>query len=305
MAGRPWWHSRRSALVRLLAAAAVCALLIVVTYLVFVRTTRGQWVDDAALRGTTIGRRHIINPVHNILDLISVTALGVATITLAVVAFLRRRPILALLAVTLVVGSNVTTEVIKYQLFSRPLLDPADGLAFNTLPSGHTTVALSVGLAMALVAPARMRGTFAVVGAVYGAATGIATMSAGWHRPSDVVAGCFVVAMWVALVGAAAIVIRPQPHPDPDPEPDDSAYILAVTFFSIVAAILLAAGTAALLITAFSVPEPTSRPRLFLAYAGGACAVAGAALATMTGLLVVARRCRTEEVDLPVVRTEG
>ena len=91
----------------------------------------------------------------------------------------------------------------------------------------------------------------------------------------------------------------PARTPDPDPEPDDSAYILAVTFFSIVAAILLAVGTAALFITAFSVPAPTSRPRLFLAYAGGASAVAGAALATMTGLLVVARRCRTEELDLP------
>ena len=61
--------------------------------------------------------------------------------------------------------------------------------------------------------------------------------------------------------------------------------------------LLLVVGTAALLVTAYTVPDPSTRPRLFLAYAGGASSVAGAAFAVMAGLLVVARRTGTDELD--------
>lgn len=297
-AGTPWWGTRRSALTWLLLAAATCAALLVVLYLGFVHTTRGQWVDDAALRGTRIGRRHILSPARNILDLVSVTSLGLATIALGVVAFLRRRPVLALLAMTLVAGSNITTEVLKHVIFTRPSLDPSDPLPYITFPSGHTTVALSVGVALALVSPPASRGVVAVIGAVYGAATGVATMTAGWHRPSDAVAGCLVVATWTALIGAAAVLVPALLGRElPEPDGDDTAYTVAVTLFSITAMILLAAGTLALIVTAFSVPQPGSRPRLFLAYAGGASTVAAAALAAMTGMVIVAKRCRTDELD--------
>jgi hypothetical protein len=65
----------------------------------------------------------------------------------------------------------------------------------------------------------------------------------------------------------------------------------------VLAAALLAAGTLALVVSAFTIQAPVSRPRLFLAYAGGASSVAGAALAAMAGLLVVARRAGTDELD--------
>jgi membrane-associated phospholipid phosphatase len=293
--GRHWWGSRRSTLIWLLLAATTCFALIVALDLLFVHTVRGQWVDDASLRGTTIGRAHIIDPVNSVLNIVSVTALGLATITVGAVAFLRRRPILALLTMLLVVGSNLTTEVLKHLVLTRPLFDPADPLPFNTLPSGHTTVALSVGVAFTLVAATRWRLPVAVLGAVYGGTTGVATMSAGWHRPSDAVAACLVVAGWTALVGAIAVRLR---HVDNQPT-DETAYLVGRTAFVVLAAALLAAGTAALVATAFTIHAPSSRPRLFLAYAGGASSVAGAALATMTVLLVVARRVGTDELDSP------
>lgn len=283
---------------QLLGAAVGCAGLLVALDLIFVHTTRGQWVDDASLRGTAIGRAHIINPVTGVLDVVSVTALGVATITVGAVGYLRRRPILALLTMTLVVGSNLTTEVLKHVVLSRPLVDPADPLPFNTLPSGHTTVALSVGVAFTLVAAARWRILVAIVGAVYGASTGVATMSAGWHRPSDAVAACLVVGAWTALVGAIAVLLR---HVGEQP-PDDPAYAVGRTAFVVLAVALLVAGTLALVDTALTIHAPTSRPRLFLAYAGGASSVAGAALAAMAGLLVVARRARTDDLDSPAPR---
>ena len=289
------WDERQRTFAWLVAAAAGCALMIAALDLIFVHTTRGQWVDDASLRGTAIGRAHIIRPVSSVLDVVSVTALGLATIAVGAVGYLRRRPVLALLTMLLVVGSTVTTELLKHLVLTRPLFDPADPLPFNTLPSGHTTVALSVGVAFTLVAGARWRVLVAVVGAVYGAATGVATMSAGWHRPSDALAACLVVAGWTALVGAIAVRLR---HAGTE-LPEDAVHAVARTGFVVLAGALLVVGSLALAVTALTIHAPSSRPRLFLAYAGGAASVAGAALAAMAGLLVVARRARTDDLERP------
>ena len=292
----------RRAIAWLLLVAAGCVVLLVAVDQVFVHTYRGQLVDDAALRGTTIGRRHIIDPVSHILDLVSVGALAAATLAVGVVAFLRRRPVLALLAMLLVVGSNVTTEVVKHKIFTRPVLAGTDRLPFNTLPSGHTTVALSVAVAITLVAPRRLRGLVSLVAVAYGAATGVAVLAAGWHRPSDAVTSCVVVGFWTAVVGALACALGPA---DRRPRgPNDSAYNLLVAAYSALALALVAIGTAALVVTAYTVPQPASKPRLFLAYAGGAAAVAGAAFAVMAMLLLIARRARTDELDGPATQPE-
>jgi membrane-associated phospholipid phosphatase len=295
----PWavlWRGRRTTMAWLTLVALLAAALLVAIDLVFVYSTRGQLVDDASLRGTTIGRSHIINPVSVILEVISVSALGLATIAVGVVGFLRKRPVLALLAMMVVAGSVLSTELLKYQVFNRPLLDTVtDRLPYNTLPSGHTTIALSVGVGMTLVAPARWRVLVGSLGVIYGAATGVATMSAGWHRPSDAVAACVVVAIWVALVGVVAAALGP-PGERPPPA-NDSPYTVVVVFFTLLAVLLLVVGTVALIVTAYTVPQPSTRPRLFLAYAGGASAVAGAAFAVMAGLLVVTRRTGTDELD--------
>jgi hypothetical protein len=298
VSGGQRWRGKGPTVAWLAVGAVGCAALLVAIDVVFVHTTRGQWVDDAALRGTTIGRSHIIDPVSQILNVVSVTALGVATITVGVVGFLRRRPTLALLAMLLVVGSTVSTELIKHLVFTRPLLDPAaDQLQFNTLPSGHTTVALSVGVAMTLVAPATVRVLVSVIGVTYGAATGVATMSAGWHRPSDAVAACLVVGTWTAIVGLIAVLHGPGG--ERLRQPNDTASNVAVVFFWCLAGLLLVIGTAALVVTASGVPQPSSRPRLFLAYAGGASAVAGTAFAVMAGLLSVVRRAGVDALDSP------
>src|SRR5207245_1071112 len=97
-------------------------------------------------------------------------------------------------AVLLIVGANLTTQLLKSVLV-RPVLgiDPERAAAGNSLPSGHTTIAASVAVAVLLVVPAAVRGVSAVVGAVLTAAAGVATLSAGWHRSSDAVAALLVV----------------------------------------------------------------------------------------------------------------
>lgn len=70
----------------------------------------------------------------------------------------------------------------------------------NSLPSGHTTVAASVAAAALIVAPRSARPVVALIGGLYAATMGVATMSLGWHRPSDAVAAFAVVAAWTLLL---------------------------------------------------------------------------------------------------------
>ena len=110
----------------------------------------------------------------------------------------------------------------------RPYLgvDPQRIEAGNSLPSGHTTVAASVAVALVFVLPPRARGFAAVVGAGYTALVGVATMSAGWHRPSDSVAALLVVGGWAAAAGLALMIaarlaplvgLRSKPRGRPGP----------------------------------------------------------------------------------------
>lgn len=287
-------QDRQRAALWLLLVAAGCALLVLAVDHVFVLTVRGQLVDSAGLEGAKIGRSRIIEPVHTVLDIVSVGALAAAGLVAGGVALLRRRLALALVAVGTLVGSNVTTQLLKYTVLQRPDLGIATlGMTGNTLPSGHTTVAMSVAAAALLVAPARLRGTVAVVGAAYGAATGVATLSAGYHRPSDAVAAALVVGAWAAGLGAIVVVAQPPPAPD-QPEPDEResrrGHPVVGTLLGGAAATLLAVGGVATYLTAGALPGALDRAGLLLAYGGGAALIAGTAVAVVAALVVVVHR---------------
>ncbi|MFE7405464.1 phosphatase PAP2 family protein [Isoptericola sp. NPDC057559] len=185
--------------------AAVVALLAAVgVWLVwrfFVGTAAGQRVDELAFFGATHGQGRLWQVAEPVLDVVSV-AFVVAGVGVAVlVAVLRKRWVLALQVVVLVAGANITTQVLKHGILGRPeLLDGWTGP--NTLPSGHTTVAASVSVALLLVTPRAWRAVVALLGAAYTGATGVSTLVGQWHRPSDVVAAVLVVLAWGALVCA-------------------------------------------------------------------------------------------------------
>lgn len=274
-------------MVWLLVTAGGCVVLLFTVHHVFVATPRGQLVDSAALQGAQIGRRWIIDPVLQVLDVVSAGALAAAGLAAAAVAVLRRRVVLAGVALTMVVGSNVTTQLLKYHLFTRPALGlPLEGLTTNTLPSGHTTVAMSVAAAAVLVAPSRLRGAVSLVAAAYGAATGVATLSAGYHRPSDAIAACLVVGAWAAGLGALVVLVAPQvggaEHAGGHP--------FAATWLASAAATLLAAGAVATYVTARVLPASLDSAHLLVAYGGGAALIAGTAFAVVASLAVVVHR---------------
>lgn len=264
---------------------------------VFVDSVRGQWLDAAALAGHTIGERQVEGLVDTVLEAVTVLSVLAAIVAIGFIALIRGRVLLAVAATLLIVGANVTTQLLKF-LIERPELgiDLARAGAGNSLPSGHTTVAASVAVALVLVLPPAVRGVAAVLGAGYAAFTGAATVSAAWHRPSDAVAALLVVGAWAALAGALlAIGQRNVAGPR-------RTHRYALT-------ILLVAGVGFLLLTAVAMastyqaldqqpdPDLLGRARLLVAYAGGAVGIASMAALVMALVVATVPRVVPERLD--------
>lgn len=263
-------------------AGSAYAVALVMVFRLFVQTRRGQYVDAVALTGNTIGQFRIAGLVQDVLNVISYASIAGAIVVIGFIALARRRILLAIAAVMLVAGANLTTQLLKYEVFLRPDLEVDDPVrrAVNTLPSGHTTVAASVAIALVLVLPPAIRGTTALFGAAYAGITGVATLSASWHRPSDVIAAFLVVGVWSAI--AALLLVLGQPD-RAQPTAED-AHPVALTLLILAAVGLLAVWVLALYVTDQALPAPIptlSTTRLFVAYAGSAAGICGVISAVM------------------------
>ncbi|MEV4535051.1 phosphatase PAP2 family protein [Asanoa sp. NPDC049518] len=271
-----------------LAAAEVAALVAVVRF--FVLSEHGQLLDSVALGANWIGQARIGGAVDTILNTVSVVSLLAATASIGFIALIRRRLALAVGAILLILGANVTTQVLK-RLLVRPELgvDMERAAAGNSLPSGHTTIAAAVAVSLLLVLPARLRGVGAVVGAVAAAAVGVATLSAGWHRPSDVVAALLVVGVWACVAGLF-IVIAQRGHGDVVYGPGNRVALIVLGLGGL---LLLAGAAGALALTDHVRTTPVddlSRTRLLVAYGGGALGIAGTASLVVASVLATAHR---------------
>lgn len=195
----------------LLITAAACLLGLAVLYLLAVRTGFGQHLDDDALLGRSLNPRvqHASSRLLRSIDVSSLVALGGTIVLLAIT---RARIRLAVGAAALIVGATATAEGLKHVL-ARPELTGPDRLPVPSFPSGHTTVAASLALGLVIVLPARWRAPAAVLGLAYAAAVGVATVTAGWHRPSDVVGGFLITVAWAAVVCAALEAWAPPAPP--------------------------------------------------------------------------------------------
>jgi membrane-associated phospholipid phosphatase len=194
--GRGFWHVVAHAFVALLAAAGVAGV-----YALCVRTPLGQSVDTLMMRGAAVHHERVVQVLDRTLNGTTLASLVLVCAAAAAIGVIRRRVDLALAAGLLVIGANASTRLFKNGL-PRPDLDGF--AASNSFPSGHTTAAASVAFALILVLPFAIRGTVALIGAGYVTIIAIATVWAGWHRPSDTVAALLVVLAWAA--GASALV---------------------------------------------------------------------------------------------------
>jgi membrane-associated phospholipid phosphatase len=273
------------------AVALVSAAGVVSLWFVFVTTRTGQLLDAVVLDGANYGRTRLWRLAEPVLDVISVPFIATVLVGAVVLAMIRRQWLLTLQVGLLMAGANLTTQLLKHAVLQRPDLGLGDRVV-NTMPSGHTTAAASCAVALVLVVPRRMRALTAILGALYTAGTGIATLIGGWHRPSDVVAAGLVVLAWAGLVSA----LRPTgPPATVRQRKRETSTVSLMLGLGLVAA---AVAGIALQRTALALREDPavnllngleSRTDLLTAYGGGALGIAAAMLGVFGVLLVLLR----------------
>jgi membrane-associated phospholipid phosphatase len=180
------------------ATMAVCVVALVGLIDVALLSRRGQRWDLEAMNSVD-GSSATVMALLSGLGTVSIGTAAAGLALCVAMALSRRRISHALGAVVVVGGANVTTQLLKHELLERPDLGVGYALG-NSLPSGHTTVVLSLVAAALLVAPHSTRLTIATAGALAVTVTGASTVVADWHRPSDVLAAMLVVPVWTALV---------------------------------------------------------------------------------------------------------
>lgn len=179
-----------------LSMATLAALLIAALVAVFLHTARGQRVEEIVMRAMATNPR-TDRVLLSGLELVSVGAVAVALLAVLLLGSVRRRLDTGVAGAILIVGANVTTQVLKYGLIERKDYGWADE---NTLPSGHVTVITSILVALLIVLPARWRPALVPVVAFLATCAGVGTIIVNWHRPSDVTAAYAVVVGWTGLV---------------------------------------------------------------------------------------------------------
>ncbi|WP_328476994.1 phosphatase PAP2 family protein [Actinoplanes sp. NBC_00393] len=203
---RSTWHTVTPLFVAIAAAVGAYAV-----HRVFVGTALGQLVDTASMRGGDVDHPRVTEVLTRTLNATQLAGLALVCLLAAAFGALRRRLDLSIAAAVLVIGANVTVQLLKAGL-SRPNLD--DFPAPNSFPSGHTAAAASVAFVLVLVFPRALRGTVGLIGAAYVAIVAVATVWAEWHRPSDAVAALLIVLAWGALT---AWVVRLRRSGEPRP----------------------------------------------------------------------------------------
>lgn len=191
--------ARRPAPGRVLASLAVAligAATLVATYVVAVLEPAGRRLDDAVMTAAMQLGSGWRPAMLTVLDVVAVPTVALAVLGLVAPAVARGQGRRAGAVVALVLGSQVVTQVLKAVL---PRSGDVEG---NSLPSGHVTLVVALGVALVVVLPRVLRPLAAVAAAGAAALAGVATMVAGWHRPSDLVAAAAVVTLVGGLVGA-------------------------------------------------------------------------------------------------------
>jgi membrane-associated phospholipid phosphatase len=263
-------------------AFAVAALLQIAAFLAvrwfFVDTVTGQRLDTSAFAGHHVGHDVLDRPMTAVLQAVDVPTMIIAAAVIVVIALRRRKLWHALLVVPLLAASNSTVELLKVY-GHRPTIGvpSAFGDGFNTLPSGHAAAVASVGMALLLVVPPRLRSWTAFGGAAATAFISWATVAAGWHHPSDGAAACLVVGAWTAAFAAVLEFFRPS-----------APSRRSLPLLALVAAPLLVVAAVAMVVVAHH------RRMHGLAYAGSSAGVTAAVCLSYFALLECFRGARGE-----------
>lgn len=200
---RPPRHRSGVGVVGSLAVVIVAVTLLAATYALAVLDPAGRRLDDAVMAAATDLGAPWRGGVLTLLDVVAVPTVTLAVLGLVALALARGHGRRAAGIVAVVLGSQAVTQVLKAVL---PRTGDPEG---NSLPSGHVTLVVALGAALVVALPRALRPLAALVAVAAAGLAGVATMVAGWHRPSDLVAAVAVVA---AVAGAAGLVAALWPR---------------------------------------------------------------------------------------------
>jgi membrane-associated phospholipid phosphatase len=198
---------------RPLLGAFACLVLLAVTGILALLVPGVRLRDEATLDGFVALDRPRTEPVADfVASLADPLPFAIIGLVLIAVAALRGRWAVAIAVPVVMVGSGVTTQVLK-MVIEQPRY--AEVLGSNQIsdgawPSGHATASMAIALCVILVAPARLRPLAALAGGAFAVAVSYAILALGWHFPSDVMGGYLVAATWalVAVAGLEAVGAR-------------------------------------------------------------------------------------------------
>lgn len=185
-------------------AAAGVILLVITWYLTFHLALAGR-ADRAILTGFGGLQRARVDQVTSFIASLCDPQPYVYLAAIPVsVALIRRRPRVAVTAGMIMLGANLTSQLLK-PLLAAPRTVSVPGFTINAAswPSGHATAAMALALCCVLVAPARWRPAVGAFMAAFAVAVCYSFLELGWHYPSDVLGGFLVSSTWTLLgVGA-------------------------------------------------------------------------------------------------------
>lgn len=192
--------------VRWIAVAVLCVAFLTAIYALAVLTSTGQRLENGALAGAYQVDDQVITSADIALSRITLTSLAVATLAVGAIGLLRRKVKLAILAVAVIGMGQVVTQGLKRYILPRPdLVDAPLGYSHNSFPSGHTTIAMTVLVAVILVVPFRLRGIAMLIVMTWAVSIGAYTVTARWHRASDTL-GADAIAVALGCVAALALL---------------------------------------------------------------------------------------------------
>jgi hypothetical protein len=199
-------------------AASSFAVAGVLTYLIFVWTAFGQFLDAAAFDGNPAGGDSLAAILLRGLRTGVIIALASVALVAGVVAIIHRRWRATSIALLLVTSSVTLARLLRLILERPDLGDYA--YHENTLPSGHVAAATSLVVAIGILLPVNWRGRILTALAVITVtAAGAASFLTLAHRPSDVIAA-------ILLVGVLGSILLPLAGLTPRPRVTGVAVVL-------------------------------------------------------------------------------
>jgi membrane-associated phospholipid phosphatase len=183
--------------------AGLCVAGLAFTWVLAALVTPTHVRDATALyHFTRLDRPAVEVLAKALLGLLEPAFFVVWAISLMAVAVGRGRLGVALAVALVVVCAPLSADLLK-PLLAHPHAEVAPLYVKSaSWPSGHAAAAMALVWCALLVAPARLRGTIAVLGAAFLVAVAFSLLILAWHMPSDVIGGYLLATLWAALAVA-------------------------------------------------------------------------------------------------------